>query len=197
MQYTVCMHKEKYLKDIVEVIAGYTFRTALQGKDNASLFVLQAKNISNNLIVDEDGLEGIDFENYWSKAIVQKGDIVISSKGNFRAGVIAHGFKKIIAASSVYIIRPKSSEVIPEYLAIFLNSQKGQRQINEKVTGAVINTILRKNVEDIMITLPDIETQKKIIRIYHTNKEMQEALTRKMKLVNSISEGAIHQLIHT
>jgi restriction endonuclease S subunit len=191
------MHKETHLKNIVEVITGYTFRTALQSKDDASLFVLQAKNISDDIIVNETALDGIDFENYWSKAIVKKGDIVISSKGNFRAGIITHGFKKIIAASSVYILRLKSKEITPEYLAIFLNSQKGQRRISEKVTGAVINTILRKNLEDILITLPDIETQKKIIRIYHTNKKIQEMLIRKMTLMNSVSEGIIHQLIHT
>jgi restriction endonuclease S subunit len=197
MQYAVGMHKETYLKDIAEVITGYTFRTALQGKDNASLFVLQAKNISDNSIVDEDGLDGIDFENYWSKAIVKKGDVVISSKGSFRAGVINLGLKNTIAASSVYILRPSSGNVIPEYLAIFFNSQKGQKQISEKATGAVINTILRKDLENIAVSLPDLETQKKIVKLYHAGKELQEALTKKMKLVSSINEGAINKLLNS
>jgi restriction endonuclease S subunit len=196
MQYAGGMHKEIYLKDIVEVITGYTFRTALQGKDNASLFVLQAKNISDNSIVDEDGLDGIDFENYWSKAIVKKGDVVISSKGSFRAGVINFGLKNTIAASSVYILRPNSSNVIPEYLAIFFNSQKGQKQISEKATGAVINTILRKDLENIAVALPDLKTQKKIVELYHTGKELREALTKKMELVSSINEGAINKLLN-
>ena len=190
------MQKETYLKNITEVIAGYTFRTALRGKEDASLFVLQAKNISDNSIVNEDDLDGIDFENYWSKAIVKKGDVVISSRGNFRAGAIGSGLKNIIAASSVYILRPKSSDIIPEYLAIFLNSQGGQKQINEKATGAVINTILRKDLENITIALPDLKTQEKIVELYHTGKELREALTKKIKLVNNINEAAINKLLN-
>jgi restriction endonuclease S subunit len=195
MQYDDCMQKKTYLKDIAEVITGYTFRTALQGKENSSLFVLQAKNILDNSSVDEDGLDGIDFENYWSKAIVKKGDVVISSKGNFRAGAINQGLKNIIATSSVYILRPKSDNILSEYLAIFLNSQKGQKQINEKSTGAVINTILRKDLENIKVALPDIETQKKIIDLYHTGKKLRDALNKKMKLVSSINEVAINKLL--
>lgn len=195
MQYTDCMHKEIHLKDLAEVITGYTFRTALKSKEDSSLFVLQAKNISDNSSVDEDGLDGIDFENYWSKAIVKKNDVVVSSKGSFRAGVIRTGDKNIIAASSVYIIRPKNDSINSEYLAIFLNSMTGQKQISEKATGAVINTILRKDLENIKIALPEIQKQEKIIQLYQANKKLQKALHRKMDLINSINEVAINKLL--
>lgn len=190
------MQKKLYLKNIAEVIAGYTFRTALQGKENASLFVLQAKNIFDDATVDEENLDGIDFENFRSRATVEKGDVVISSRGNFRAGVVSLGIKDIIASSSVYILKIKVDSIVPEYLAIFLNSLNGQKQIGEKATGAAINTILRKDLEDIRIIMPDIETQKKIVRLYHTNKKLQKTLTRKINLINSINEGAINKLLN-
>ncbi len=189
------MQKELLLKDITEVIAGYTFRTALQGKENSSLFVLQAKNILDDSSVDEANLDGIDFENYRSRAIVKKGDAVVSSRGNFRAGAISLGIKDVIASSSIYILRPTVDNCIPEYLAIFLNSHSGQRQINEKATGAVINSILRKDLENISIVLPDLKVQEKIIRLYHTNKKIQKKLARKITLINNINEGAINKLL--
>jgi len=190
------MQKKLYLKNIAEVIAGYTFRTALQGKENASLFVLQAKNIFDDATVDEENLDGIDFENFRSRATVEKGDVVISSRGNFRAGVVSLGIKDIIASSSVYILKIKADSVVPEYLAIFLNSLNGQKQIGEKATGAAINTILRKDLEDMKIIMPDIETQEKIVRLYHTNKKLEKTLTRKINLINSINEGAINKLLN-
>ncbi len=101
----------------------------------------------------------------------------------------------MIAASSVYILRPKSDNVLAEYLAIFLNSQSGQKQISEKSTGAVINTILRKDLENIEVTLPDMETQKKIIELYQTNNKLRKALMKKIKLVTSINEVAINKLL--
>lgn len=196
MQYNSRMHMKRELNTIVEVIAGYTFRTALKNKEKSSLFVLQAKNISDNSCVDEDALEEIDFEPFWSKAIVKKGDIVISAKGSFRAGVIAVGSKNIIATSSVYILRPKNDTILPEYLAIFLNTSLGQKQIIQKATGAMISTILRKDLEHIYINIPDIETQKKIIRLYFIHKKLQKVLEKKRDVLCSMNEGIIHKLLN-
>jgi len=190
------METKKELKDIAEIIAGYSFRTALRGKDNASLFVLQAKNILENSIVDEENLDGIDFENYRSKAIVKKGDVVISSRGSFRAGSVSLEAKNIIAASSVYILRLKKETVLPEYLAIYLNSVEGQKQLIESATGAAIKAILKKDLENISVALPSTEKQEKIIRLYHTSKKLQKALVRKMNLISNINEVAINKLLN-
>ena len=189
------MHKKLYLKDIAEVITGYTFRTALQTKEDSSLFVLQARNISDDSSINSDSLDRIDFEHYRSKATVKSGDVVISSKGSFRAGVLADDSRDIIAASSVYILRPKTAKVLPGFLAVFLNSIIGQKLLSEKATGAVINTILRKDLENIQIPLPDIKKQEKIVQLYQANKKLQKALVKKMKLLSNINEVAISKLL--
>ncbi|MEI7425938.1 MAG: restriction endonuclease subunit S [Candidatus Moraniibacteriota bacterium] len=190
------METKKDLKDIAEVIAGYSFRTALRGKENAALFVLQAKNILDDSTVDESNLDGIDFENYRSKAIVKKGDVVISSRGSFRAGLVSLGIKDIIASSSVYILRLKNNNVTAEYLAIYLNSREGQRQLNESATGAAIRSIRRYELGNIAITLPNMEIQEKIVELYYVNKRLQKKLARKKDLINSISEDAINKLLN-
>lgn len=189
------METKKYLKDIAEVIAGYSFRTALQSKENALLFVLQAKNILENSTVDEENLDGIDFENYRSKAIVKRGDVVVSSRGSFRAGSVSLAFENVIAASSVYILRTKDKNVSPEYLAIYLNSTEGQKQLIESATGAAIKAIRKNDLENISIILPDMAVQEKIIKIYHTNKELQKVLSAKINLINNINEVAINKLL--
>jgi len=189
------MEAKKDLKDIVEVIAGYSFRTALQGKEDASLFVLQAKNILDGSIVDENNLDGIDFENYRSKAVVKKGDVVVSSRGSFRAGSVSLESKNTIAASSVYILRLKKETVLPEYLAIYLNSSDGQKQLIERATGAAIKAIRKNDLENIPVAVPSIETQEKIIRLYHTSKKLQKALIKKTNLINNINEVAINKLL--
>lgn len=195
MQYAVCMHYKLYIKDIAEVITGYTFRTALQSKEDSSLFVLQAKNISDDSSINAEKLDRIDFQYYRSRAIVKTGDVIISSRGGFRAGVLEDDPRDIIAAASVSILRPKTNKVSSGFLAVFLNSLVGQKQINKKATGAVINTILRKDLENISIPLLDIKKQEKIVRLYQANKRLQEALAQKMKLINNINEVAISKLL--
>ena len=189
------MEDKKDLKDIVEVIAGYSFRTALEGKKNASYFALQAKNILENSTVDEENLDGIDFENYRSKAIVKKGDVVISSRGSFRAGSVSLELKNIVATSSVYILKIKNKNVLPEYLAIYLNSIQGQKQLGESATGASIKSIRRSDLENISIALPSIETQDKIVKLYYISKRLQKKLIRKAELINKTNEEVINKLL--
>ncbi|MFZ2975896.1 MAG: restriction endonuclease subunit S [Candidatus Moraniibacteriota bacterium] len=193
------METIKDLKDIAEVIAGYSFRTALHNKANASSFVLQAKNILDDSMVDMDNLDGIDFENYRSRAIVKNGDVVISSRGSFRAGSVKlenENTKEIIASSSVYILRLKKEIILSKYLAIYLNSIEGQKKLNERATGAAIKSIRRNDLENMSIALPNIETQNKIIEIYNTDKELQKVLSKKINLVKDINEIAINKLLN-
>ena len=97
------MQNKVPLKQIANVVAGYTFRKALKEQGDGTIFVLQAKNILEDSNVDEANLNKISFYNYRTVANVYQGDVVISSRGNFHAGVIKTDLKNIIAASSVYI----------------------------------------------------------------------------------------------
>lgn len=189
------METIKDLKDIAEIIAGYSFRTALQGKEGASLFVIQAKNILSGGFVDESNLDGIDFENYRSKATIKKNDIVVSSRGSFRAGLVGSGTKNIIAASSVYILRLKNKDIRPEYLMIYLNSSHGQKQLIESSTGVAIKSIKKNDLENIKVIVPTLEKQEKIIEVYYANNKLQESLARKIELINNINEVAINKLL--
>lgn len=189
------METTKDLKDIAEIIAGYSFRTALQSKENASFFVIQAKNILSGGLVDENNLDGIDFENYRSRATIKKNDIVVSSRGSFRAGIVGSGNKNIIAASSVYILRLKNDDIRPEYLMIYLNSSHGQKQLIESSTGVAVKSIKKNDLENIKVIAPTVEKQEKIIEVYCANNKLQESLARKIELINNINEVAINKLL--
>lgn len=186
------MKNKVNIKQFADVIAGYTFRTALKEQGDGDIFVLQAKNIREDTGVDEVGLNRIAFENYRTAANIQKGDVVISSRGNFRAGVVRMDLKNIIAASSVYILRINTPDILPDYLALYLNSSVGQKIINEQATGVVINTILKKNLENLVVTIPKMEVQKKIISLYQNNKKLEKLLNKKKVLINKITEDIIN-----
>lgn len=191
--YTVNNMKKVHLKQIAEVTAGYTFRSALKKQSDGNVFVLQAKNILDGGIVsDVAGLDKIHFENSRTVATVQKADVVVSSRGSFYAGVIKTDLKNTIAASSVFILRVYSPEVLPEYLAIYLNSSTGQKIIHEKATGAVINTILKKDLENIDVSIPTLEKQKLIINFYTNSRRLEQILEKKKFLISRITADIIN-----
>ncbi len=185
----------KYLKEIALVIAGYSFRSALKPRSEGSMAVIQAKDIVDNLFVNSNNLTKIDPPQYQAKAITQKNDIVVSSRGCFRANVVQDNTSKIIAASSVYVLRLQDKNILPEYLAIYLNSIDGQKKLKEKVTGSVIKTILRKDLENIKIPIPGQDIQNKIIKIYNNNQIQQKLLTQKKILINQVVETSISNFL--
>ena len=181
----------KNIKDIASVIAGYTFRTALKSHKNGLMAVVQAKDISDDLYIIKDGLIKIDLQKYQTMAMIEKNDIVISSRGSFRASIIKDDTANMIASSSVYVLRIEDKNILPEYLAIYLNTVEGQKKIKEKMTGSVIKTILRKDLENIKIPIPAKEIQNIIISIYKNNQAQQKLLNRKKLLINQIIERSI------
>lgn len=193
------MHKKnnKQLKEISEVILGYTFRSTLEKQIDGDVLVLQARNISEDIIITNGHLMRTELGNNRTSAFVKNNDVILSSRGNFKSGVVQADAENIVAASSVYILRLKTGEVLPEYLAIYLNSDFAQKQIKEKITGVVINSLLRRNVEELEIIIPTLEAQKKVISIYYNNLLYQKLLTKKQLLNSQISKGLINKLINS
>lgn len=184
----------KTIKNTASVIAGYTFRTALKLHKNGLMSVVQAKDILGVFYIAKDNLSKIDLQEYQTRAMIEKNDIIISSRGSFRASIIKNNMTNTIASSSVYILRIEDKNILPEYLAIFLNSIEGQKKIKEKMTGSVIKTILRKDLENVKIPMPSKDIQNKIINLYKNNQAQQKILTRKKILINEITESSIESL---
>lgn len=185
----------KNLKDIVDVIAGYTFREALKPQIDGLMAVIQSKDVLNDLYINKDNLTKINLQKYQSKALVEENDIIISSRGSFKISVIKGNTTNIIASSSVYILRLKNKNILSEYLAIYLNSIKGQKEIKNKTTGSVIKTILRNDLGNLKIPLPNKNIQNKIINLYENNLNQQKLLTRKKILINEIVESSISNFL--
>ena len=105
------MGKEIKLRNIAEVINGYTFRSAINEDFKSSLYVLQAKNIKDDLILDDSLLVRSAYETSHTKAFVRNGDVAIATRGFFRSAVVLSK-KTILASSSVYLLRLKEENFV-------------------------------------------------------------------------------------
>lgn len=196
MQYIRGM-QVKLLKGISEIIAGYTFREGLKSHPNGETQVLLAKNINDDGSINYSELTRINLTLPRTNSFITRNNVLLSSRGIFRAGVFDKEAKNIIAASSLFILRIKDNNVIPEYLSIYLNSEAGQNSIQKVLTGSTIKTILRRALEDLSIPVPSLAVQKIIIDISDNWQKRKELLNRKINLSKSIAEGAIKQFLTT
>ena len=190
------MQNKTKIKYIGDIITGYTFRGAIQEYPDSSLFVLQAKNIEKDtLSINVSDLVAAVCDTSHTKAFIKPKDVVISNKGVFRSAVVRSN-KKILASSSVYILRVKDNKLVfPEYLALYLNSPIGQQKLNHLMTGAAIKYILRKDIENINIHLISLEDQRKLVDFYYNIFTQINLLERKCDIMKNIVNGTLNKIL--
>ena len=75
--------QSKSLKDISEIIAGYTFRGALKNVSDGKVQVVSAKNVNEDSTIRIDNLIKIQNVPPRTNAFISKNDVLLSSRGVF------------------------------------------------------------------------------------------------------------------
>lgn len=121
----------------------------------------------------------ININDKFSHHLLTDGDVLFSAKGarNF-AAVFRESSLKCVASSSFFIIRP-TIDIIPEYLAWFINNPVNLQALKAEAKGSSIPSISIKSLGDLEIKIPDISTQKNIVNVHQLR-------LREKKLVSEI-----------
>lgn len=188
------------LREIANVVSGYTFRGALVNHPAGDVFVLQAKNIiADQNLVGNQSLSGVIFEKVRGPFFLQNNDIAVVSRGagigSFRAAVFKGTENNVVASSSVFIIRLISDKVLPEYMSIFINSGEGQKRIMESVTGSYIKALLRGELLEMNVPIPSIAQQEAIVKLAENLKRQREIYERKIQIKKNILNVVFEKLL--
>ena len=192
---TSCMK----LHEVATINAGYAFRSAIEPVKNGNLFVFQAKDIvQGESIVSAESLTPTSQEVAGYAGYLRKGDVLLVARGmkagSFRATIFLAEEKKVIASSSVHVIRVNDSRVLPEFIALYLNSKEGQKAIAEIVSGSYIGAVPRKKLEQITIPFPPLEQQKNLVDLHENIRRQQKIMERQGELKQEIINAIITNL---
>ncbi|MBA3647464.1 MAG: restriction endonuclease subunit S [Chitinophagales bacterium] len=130
--------------------------------------------------------------------ILQKNDILIASKGVSNKAIKYDGsFGPAVASSLFFIVKPDISQVLPDYLTIFLNDIKTQNLLKSLAGTTTVPHISKKDLAEITIPIPSIEKQKRIIVfIQHWQREKQitkQLLQKKEQFYSSLFNQLIQK----
>jgi len=117
--------------------------------------------------IDLDGCKKIDKISYQklvsSGCKPKRGDILFSKDGTVGKTAIVNFDHDFVVLSSLAIVSPNTSLVLPQYLYAILSSDRFISTATDHKTGVAIRRVVLRTLKTIPIPLPPLEMQKEIV----------------------------------
>lgn len=187
------------IKDLSQVIAGYTFRGAIKPDTTGDLFVFQAKDLVQGVPFENtETLTRISHDTPGYSGHLQKNDVLLVARGMksgvFRSTTYIADESNVIPSSSVHVIRITSKKVLPEYFSHYLNSKDGQESLTQIISGSYIGALPRKELEKIDIPIPPLRKQEALINLFINIHEQQKIIDREKEIKQNIINATFKSL---
>ena len=132
-----------------------------------------------------------------AKYLTQEGDVVVRLRAPSSAVYIEKEDEGLLIHSLLAVIRVDSKLLNAKYLAYYINSNNAQRILKQDVKGTAIPMLKTKDLEELNITLPTLEKQKKLVKFLEiSDKEralLIELANEKQQLSQTILDTIIEQ----
>lgn len=178
------------LSDIAEIRTGFTFREKVEELQTGNAHIVQIKDVRSlryqtySQSLYSDDLPRINMPAKIN-APLNIGSVLLPSRGEYYRAFYFLGRRDksldlpVIASSQFLILRPKTEELLPEYLCWYLNQPTTQHELSNKSQGSNISMLTVVKVSSLEIELPSLEKQKQIIQLNYIW-EQEQALTQKL-----------------
>jgi hypothetical protein len=118
-------------------------------------------------------------------------DVLVNIIGSYRgnAALVSKEFEGMAVNHHLAIIKANTDLILPGYLAVVLNSQFVQDQLHDQASGTVIPALNISSFEQIVLLVPNLETQEQIYEEYALRlNELATIQTRAKILEGEISQ---------
>ena len=112
---------------------------------------------------------------------LRPGDVLFPNRGT-RTTAATYRFedREAIVGAQFFIVRPDAAAAVPEYLAWFLRSEEAALHFDSLRKGSYVKLIQKSDLESLPISLPPIETQRRIV-------EFAELAQKERELSNQLT----------
>lgn len=184
------------LSDISNIKTGYSARERLDFASSLShTRIILPKDISDEGKIDFKRTSGIEILSF-RKFLLETGEVLLQSRGKFIAAIYdkpkGHRF---IASSLLLRIILNSSDFLPEYIALYLNSEMGQSELNRLSGISAIKSITKSELSKLEVPVFPIDIQKKLVEYAETFNNWCELNKKQLVLQTDIFNNAINKII--
>jgi restriction endonuclease S subunit len=158
---------------------------------------IQVKNFTELNEFDLDECNYVNLKLNEQNHLLEDDNVLFVGKGlrNF-AWTYRKELGGAVASSIFFVLKVNSNIILPDYLTTLLNSTKYQNLFQQLGAGSSIPSIRKSELEAIIIDIPSIELQTKIVTLKKNHTEdvslSKQIISEKEKLFN----GIINKLIN-
>lgn len=171
----------KRLTEVAQIHSGYPFRRAIEPEPDGKFAVIQMRDLNGYTKVNYENLALVNGIEPKPHHLIQQNDILLIAKGvhNFAAH-IDKTVHQTVAAANFLVIRNNSHEILPAYLAWFVNQEPAQTFLRDRAKGSYIPSISKGALSELSVPVPPLAVQKKIVRT-HQLLELEGELISKIQ----------------
>jgi restriction endonuclease S subunit len=177
----------KTIGEIATITSGIYAKPGFEGE----VYYLQASHFNEQHQFDFSVKPNLILTDPIRKHLLKHGDILIAAKGNDNFAVVCKGKLEFAVASSVFMVIKvtEPENVLPEYLAWFINHPQTQQQLHISSKGSSFPSIAKSDIEEITLPIPSIKKQQHLIYLYEL---FQKQLQIKKRII-TLNEKLFHQ----
>jgi restriction endonuclease S subunit len=166
------------------------YRGKTPTKTENGIRLITAKNVRKGFI-DIEPQEFIakeDYEIVMTRGIPKKGDVLFTTEAPLGNVALLNLDEKISLAQRIILLRPKSGNLLSEFLVQALLNPFVQKKIENYATGSTVLGIKQSSLRELEIPLPPLPEQTEIVarieeeqQLVNANKRLIEIFEQKIK----------------
>ncbi len=127
--------------------------------------------------------------------MLNAGDVLFAAKGTKNFAAVYEGNNPpAVASTSFFVIRMTDQNVVPEFLAWFLNHPQTQSQLKGKAKGTAIPSITKSVLANLELVIPALDKQKRIVRLAQL---LVQEIDLRERILFQRKQLIEHQIINT
>lgn len=170
------------LNKFVDVQAGHPFRGSISEDQDGNAYALQMRDVSPESGVSWEGLVKTSLDGRKSPVWLKTGDVVFVARGMRNYALCLEDIPQpTVCAQHFYLLRVKSTHLLPEHLAWQINRAPAQRYLAKNAEGTNQLSIRRGVLAMLPLAVPPLEQQHRIVALdkaARREREVLEALIR-------------------
>lgn len=185
----------KKLGQIAGIRSGHTLRGAITPDPEGDVRLLQIKDLDHDWQFNHKALPTVVWEQRIAPPFLEQGEIVVAARGNRNLAVVYRGQVPVVPTGQFLIVslKRKESEIAPEYVCWLLNHPTIQQWFHR--SGTNIQLITKSALLDVIIPVPSLEIQLKVIELQRAWQEEALLISKLQKNRHDIELGILQKLL--